>query len=156
MVIKYVVILFSFVLVTSASCPDGWVSHRSSCYWFTKDRFSFHDAENYCQGQHAFGHLVQVDDSTENSFIKDTLKAMHGAHRWMGLTDEKEEGTWVWVGSNTPTNFTDWFPGQPNSNTGEEDCVIFTNYNGYRWYDVSCNSNYEPICEMPSSGPVVG
>ena len=69
---------------------------------------------------------------------------------WMGLTDEKIEGVWVYYDTQTKPNFTDWDWNQPNDLGHHEDCARFDNRLGadYKWNDDSCNALHEPICEI--------
>ncbi|XP_053386071.1 lactose-binding lectin l-2-like [Mercenaria mercenaria] len=145
-----VVISFIYTgLVIGTDCKDGWTAYHNSCYLFARNHAStFTEAEHYC-GQHG-GHLVSMETKAENMFIRDYLHGLKDEDRWIGLTDEMIEGAWVWYSSNTDATYTDWFPGQPNSHGGNEDCVILGYHNDYKWVDAPCTSSYEPICEIVS------
>ncbi|XP_053386383.1 perlucin-like protein [Mercenaria mercenaria] len=126
------------------------MAYHNSCYLFARNHASsFTEAEHYCQ-QHG-GHLITIETKNENLFIKDFLRGLKGEYHWLGLTDEMVEGVWKWYTSNRDVTYTDWYPGEPNSHRGtEEDCVVFSYTEDYRWLDVPCTRSYEPICEIVS------
>lgn len=71
---------------------------------------------------------------------------------WIGLTDVREEGTWVWMTSHTPltsSSFSDWSPGQPNNYLSDENCatIYYDGHINWQWNDYSCHSNVHYICE---------
>ena len=41
---------------------------------------------------------------------------------FIGLDDQKAEGTFSWIDS-TPVTFTYWAPNEPNNHKGQEDCT---------------------------------
>ncbi len=47
---------------------------------------------------------------------------------WIGLTDEVEEGKWVWQDSFLVADYTHWASGQPDGGT-EDNCAIFVTIN---------------------------
>ncbi|XP_060604056.1 snaclec agglucetin subunit beta-2-like [Ruditapes philippinarum] len=65
-------IFISFLCIGGISagtlCPDNWTAFRGSCYLSPRYNLSFHDAERFCE--HLGGYLVEVDDATENAFLK--------------------------------------------------------------------------------------
>lgn len=66
---------------------------------------------------------------------------------WIGLSDEKVEGTFVWNDGTVleDSSFSEWRPGEPNDYAAREDCVqIFKNMG---WNDMPCNWVLSYICE---------
>ena len=67
---------------------------------------------------------------------------------WLGMTDEVDEGAWVWSETQTPAVFLDWNPGEPDDYPHiEEDCAAFGHKVGLHWIDVPCTSSRSPACE---------
>nr|KAG5703315.1 hypothetical protein BaRGS_025557 [Batillaria attramentaria] len=64
------------------------------------------------------------------------------ASLWLGGTDIFSEGYWIWAGSKEPiTEFTDWFPGEPNHSGGStnEDCLQLYGREKMQWNDEDCH-----------------
>ena len=105
-------------------------------------------------------HLVTVETSLENRFLKDYLDRLKHGSYWMGLTDEMVESVWRWLGTDALASFTDWQHGEPNDlgSNGGEDCVEFRSVAGvYGWNDEPCTYKRYPLCEgSKTSSPVVG
>lgn len=60
------------------------------------------------------GHLVTINDAAEQSWVVETFGNPQ-VGIWIGLTDDGTEGTWRWI-SGQPLIYTNWAPGEPNSN----------------------------------------
>ncbi|XP_045180092.2 perlucin-like protein [Mercenaria mercenaria] len=149
-------LLFFQVLVHGTDCPDRWIAYRGSCYLFAHGGpLSFYEAEHYCN-QHNGGHLVHINDQVENLFIKDELRSIKADDTWIGLTDEATEGLWEWYDTKTSPTFTDWNPGEPNSNSGNEDCAATKTDLDFRWYDGVCSDKKIPLCEITGETDVIG
>ena len=67
---------------------------------------------------------------------------------WIGATDVSEEGTFIWTSDNSTLGFVNWFPGEPNNDFNNEDCVTICR-NGH-WNDDKCNLNFPYICQTPA------
>jgi len=71
-------------------------------------------AREKCAALH--GQLAIVPDEPTHAFLK---QLANGLHLWLGATDEKIEGLWVWV-DGTPMKFTAWAENSPdNANKNE-------------------------------------
>ena len=66
---------------------------------------------------------------------------------WLGINDLKAEGMWVWQDTEMTASVTDWLPGQPGSEAGQEDCAVLAPQYDYRWADLPCSVSREPLCE---------
>jgi len=91
------------------------------------------------------GDLAMAPDAETWAFVK-TLTT---ASVWLGATDEKKEGVWVWV-DGTPMQYADWIGAGPDNAGGVENYLA--THKGH-WNDVARNGKFETfqvvgfICE---------
>ena len=88
-------------------------------YYRPTDPMSWFDAE--AQAVAWGGHLVTLDNSEEELWVKDTFGRLECF--WIGFNDIEEEGNWVWS-SGAPVTYTNWDQGEPNN------CCFCTEYPG--------------------------
>ena len=67
------------------------------------------DAYRFCKG--AGGHLVEIESPEENAFVAALAGGAEGS-AWIGLTDEKVAGEWLWV-TGAECDFSAWNSGGP-------------------------------------------
>lgn len=96
-------------------------------YLLTPEIGSWHEARDYATS--VGGYLVSVTSQVEQNFIVSTFYQGQGTGSlWIGLTDEVQEGTFVWE-SGEAFNFYAWFGGEPKnasaSPAGEDYVVIY-------------------------------
>lgn len=98
------------------------------------------------------GHLVSVNDSAENNWLKstvipDVILAPLGNQNsaWIGFTDNGHEGQWTWVDGST-TSFTNWNTGEPN-NHGDFGVENYAHL-GIGWNDLSGTVSLYGIIEI--------
>ncbi|XP_052765320.1 C-type lectin domain family 10 member A-like [Mya arenaria] len=132
---------------TYTLCPNGWLANEGSCYWFGRidNPMVFTTAEEYCRQHNS--HLVHVNNSAENDFLKDRMRQFKTSYFWMGLTDELTEGHWVWSDTDMAAIFLDFQPSDHAHNN--QDCALFHYGYDYTWADVECSFKTIPVCEMP-------
>jgi hypothetical protein len=94
-------------------------SHR---YKFFPEVMTWIAAKQRCESMG--GHLAVLDSPGEAEFVLRIVQAsgtrfekMDGV--WIGATDNKVEGEWVWV-DGSPMRYADWFRNQPNNKKNEE------------------------------------
>ncbi|XP_052062826.1 perlucin-like protein isoform X2 [Mytilus californianus] len=134
----------------SPRCRPGWKEYKDSCYFFSKDKKPWQEAEVDCRN--LGGYLTQVTDSGENSWIVTMIKSkkVTQQHYWMGATDFKE-GDWRWVNDLSKVTYTDWNTAthEPTNAGGIEDCAHFWHGQNYKWNDQPCKDAFAYICESP-------
>uniref|UniRef100_A0A8I6ANB8 C-type lectin domain family 4 member M n=1 Tax=Rattus norvegicus TaxID=10116 RepID=A0A8I6ANB8_RAT len=133
-------------------CPWDWTFLLGNCYFLSKSQRNWNDAVRACKEEKA--QLVIINSDEEQTFLQLTSKAK--GPTWMGLSDLKNEATWLWVDGSTLSSRRRrtsvsrvrpaykmhsrrifqkyWNRGEPN-NIGEEDCVEFA---GDGWNDSKC------------------
>ena len=146
-------------------CPDEWTSIAGGCYKFLPEKYNWEDAKEACHMLH--GWLVEIESEEQNDAIHDAAKEQEGwKAAWIGLTDEAEEGEWVWS-SGEASSFTNWAPGQPRNHKSKankmqgEDCVLMNIEHGgpkwkwatpKKWNDGSCPVPANVICQYEKGG----
>jgi len=89
------------------------------------------------------GQLAIIPDEVTWVYVK----GLTPANVWLGGTDEKIEGVWVWV-DGTPVTFTAWGHNQPDNQGGDAPENYITADRG-QWNDTVKNNPYNTgfICE---------
>ncbi|XP_064839888.1 C-type lectin domain family 4 member E-like [Oncorhynchus masou masou] len=143
-----------------------WMCHGKNCYYFSNDSLTWVESQDKCVSMG--GQLVIIDSHYEQTILDKKVGAiMSGGEDkfWIGLTDQKEEGKWLWV-DDTPldSNNSFWFASQngkkePDNWQGDEerknpdgeDCARMGEKDGTHdiksWFDVNCAWSHRRICE---------
>jgi hypothetical protein len=104
----------------------GPISHNGHTYYLL-DQSSWSDAE--AKAQELGGHLVTINDSSEDAWVYDTFSTYGSTDRnlWIGYTDQSDEGTFSWIDGDTST-YTNWASGEPNNDwdAGEDYAMIWS------------------------------
>ena len=130
--------------------PDDAISFGRHHYKFFPERLSWKDAAARCRAMG--GHLPIVNGDAENDFIFrlafSNKKVQQSDGVWLGATDERVEGRWVWVDGSTMT-YSRWLGNQPNNkNLAEHFLLLWMKDN--RWVDQPNESHQHSayfVCE---------
>jgi hypothetical protein len=93
------------------------------------------------------GHLISIHTQAVQDFLTTEAFAIQGGDWWIGLSDIKAEGTFVWT-DGSKLDYLHWNGGEPN-NAGEEDCANITQGGGGQWNDLPCDAVIPFICRLP-------
>ncbi|XP_065939193.1 perlucin [Magallana gigas] len=169
MIVQYANVVFLAILLLKVNtaqevCPEGFMKHGESCYFFSSHLAAdWIEAGSFCKRFNG-GDLVAIQTQSENEFIYQHLLSIP-QHRdndfWIGGTDEFVEGHWVWISTMQRLGFTDWYPGNPSDSGSNEDCLeIMVGLSAsprHYWNDEDCSKKANFICEVPmSEGLIVG
>ncbi|XP_072314818.1 asialoglycoprotein receptor 1-like [Eucyclogobius newberryi] len=135
--------------VASGCCPLGWDSFGTSCFFFSKQASTWHDARDWCHAHQSQLLILRLDKDWEYVDIHAA-----GTFYWVGLSDES--GKWEWV-NGTPYTMDRrrWRPGQPDNWSGHglgaqtEDCAHL--HSEGRLNDLHCSSRLRFICGTHSA-----
>ncbi|CAH1239363.1 COLEC12 [Branchiostoma lanceolatum] len=140
------------------TCPSGYerfCEKPDMCYKFATDEKTYSDAKSACQA--AGGHLVMPKDQPTNDLLLNQIMARYPdplSWPWIGLTDEAEEGTWVWDdgATLTGTGWSNWKEGFPRDST-LYNCAFWAHpYNSKAWNNgFYCSSECPYICEVKAA-----
>lgn len=125
--------------------------HGDSIYLFcTAPIVSWEAAREACEIR---GYrLVILEDADENEWVGSHARSINSDEVWyIGLTDEIEEGVYVWVDGTTAWDtvaltFTAFSGDAPNVSE-YEDCIAYTRYGGESWVEINCEREELYICE---------
>ncbi|XP_071234033.1 asialoglycoprotein receptor 1-like isoform X2 [Salvelinus alpinus] len=139
-------------------CSPGWEFYNGSCYYFSKGKRTWEQSQYACI--HDGGHLVIIESQQEQEFIieKFVRSTDLGNSPWIGLTDKKQEGVWVWMDNTTLDDSIKFWdqntgsknPPEPNNWTPGEDCARMGQSCSSRikcWFDFACDEPCRRICE---------
>ena len=92
------------------------------------------------------GHLVTINNQAENDWVFDTFALFGGESRtlWTGYHRLVPGGPFVWVSGELP-GFENWYPGEPNNTTGNENYAPFVppaQDPGKLWFDMFASTTY--------------
>ncbi len=114
------------------AAPNGGASFRGHSYLIVTESMSWPEAKAYSES--LGGHLVTISDEAEQLFVADLARSYGQPWVFIGLTDEVEEGRFVWV-TGEPLSYTNWISGEPSNNSGAEYYVqMDQNGGGFRWH----------------------
>ena len=88
-VFRYQSIHSSVSFSTAGSCPDGddWKSFKGHCYYVNSDQLTFREANTYCNSKGA--HLVSIQSSLENSFVRSIVSLEYAIIHYLGVTSDR-------------------------------------------------------------------
>ncbi|KAJ7321153.1 hypothetical protein OS493_035547, partial [Desmophyllum pertusum] len=124
-------------------CQDDWTYFKGYCYRKVSSCDSWSSSQGTCATLGAS--LPSIHSQEENVYVQ----SLHGGeHSWLGLSDIKTEGTFLWS-DGTSFDFHYWAKQQPN-NFQNEDCVHtlgFLQGYKYEWNDVNCTDCHRFTCK---------
>ncbi len=106
---------------------------------------SWADAEADCVKQK--GHLIAIHAQNVHDFVKGEAFALADTDWFIGFSDSKKEGSFVWA-DGSKVDFMTWAGGEPN-NAGDEDCATMTPWAGGDWNDIFCDQSKPYVCQVP-------
>lgn len=98
----------------SASSYEIFESNAEICTW--------EKAEEYCES--LGGHLAVISSLKENDYLYEFMCEKGYDSAYFGYSDAEKEGVWKWV-NNEKSTFTNWAPGEPNNEYGDENYAMF-------------------------------
>ncbi|BFZ22372.1 hypothetical protein BsWGS_25410 [Bradybaena similaris] len=150
----------STTTVQPINCLNGWYGFPT-LHWCIKlfdSPLSWAASRGQCQA--AGADLVRINNTNMYTFISLLINENRGVY-WIGLNDQKTEGTFSWLDDTAKANYTEWAPGMPNNAGGNENCVVADGNNNDKWDDLDCSTPNRFICQRvpfpgtPSPAPVV-
>jgi hypothetical protein len=128
------------------SCPDCVpVVRGAHRYLICPTPRTYAEAEARCAEEGSA--MVRLDTTEEGRWLHGQAQAVRRQQHWLGLTDQAEEGAFVWV-DGAPIGDAHWQADQPNG--GEADnCVAQIEDSDGPWNDRACDLRLGTLCEDP-------
>ncbi|XP_037517657.1 uncharacterized protein LOC119394426 [Rhipicephalus sanguineus] len=94
--------------------------------------------------------LAYVADGDTNRFLRELMRRAKVRSAFIGLTDEQQEGVWIWVANGQKLRTTQfWRPGAPDNANDGEHCAQLSNEIDFGWDDVTCSTEARYFCQLP-------
>ncbi len=93
---------------------------------------SWEEAKKYCED--LGGHLAVISSQKENDSLYNYLIDSDIDTAYFGFSDSENEGTWKWV-TEENNSYTNWHPGEPNSESGEDYAELYWKFPDGTWND---------------------
>ncbi|XP_067111854.1 immune-related, lectin-like receptor 4 isoform X2 [Osmerus mordax] len=139
-------------------CVPDWKYIGGKCYYFSSDMKTWAESRNACIS--SGGDLVIIESEDEQDFLTEEFVGKIKPDKqeekfWIGLTDLKVEGNWLWV-DNSKLDKSFWRGNEPDNWKGTkndmlegEDCVRMGEVTPIKncWTDTFCSTPQRRICE---------
>ncbi|KAL4232162.1 hypothetical protein ACF0H5_009737 [Mactra antiquata] len=126
-----------------------WQCYLESCYFAGVDA-TWDESKQACEQYGAF--LAEVDTEEENGFLvnfaaSQPARGDNGFH--LGLSDQEQEGMWLWAssGRKITETFNNFKSPEPNGKR-RENCLHLYRQANWHWNDVRCDNKMGYICEV--------
>jgi len=126
--------------------PDGYVDGvvPGRAFKVHSEKVAWQVAREKCIGEG--GDIAVVDVDAINDWLAKRDKKL--GVLWIGATDSKREGTWVWTNGNLTTRKKHWGTGQPDNNGGNQDCLVVNWSKPGVWDDQTCTVKNAFVCQF--------
>ena len=92
------------------------------------------------------GNLLTIKSQVENEYFKNEMRRRGlGGAVWIGLSDQKEEGNFIWT-SDEEGFYYNWDQGEPNGGRVENYVEFFVGRDG-KWNDSDAKRKRPFVCE---------
>merc|ERR1739848_766432 len=142
--------------VCQASCnEEGWKKLKfGKCkqYFLASAKKSHADAVADCKAKGAI--LFEPKSELTNTWVAELALEEGISGYWIGITDKKFEGKFVYQSDSKSIGYHWWDRRQPNNKRNncdqDEDCVYASNGEG-EWQDLCCKKEHSYVCEKPAT-----
>ena len=121
-------------------------------YFLASTKKSYADAVADCKAKGAI--LFEPKSELTNTWVAELALEEGISGYWIGITDKKFEGKFVYQSDSKSIGFHWWDRRQPNNKKNncdqDEDCVYASNGEG-EWQDLCCKKEPSYVCEKPAS-----
>ena len=123
-----------------------------NCYLLGEGEGTWANGRAWCKHNNSRSDLVSIHSPLENDHVWGMMHDI-SPNMWLGLSDQGEEGTWLWSDGTNSTNFQHWHSGEPNGET-RENCAHMR-IDG-DWNDLDCTKRNSFMCKVAALGELDG
>ncbi|XP_065943891.1 uncharacterized protein [Magallana gigas] len=139
-----------FETTTTSDC-SLWHYRFGHWYLLDSNNRTFNDSRTFCASLSPPSYVIEVQSQEENNWLIELTSTLCGVayQYWLNGYDTDNSGTFTWIDSQTPSNYTNWYTGQPKdeSGNGPDKCIASsTGYTGV-WVDIPCSFTRPVVCE---------
>ncbi|XP_076080298.1 uncharacterized protein LOC143051198 [Mytilus galloprovincialis] len=140
--------------VSVPTCEFGWTLRGTSCYFFSGTQLGWNAAQSSCQAMG--GRLAELETIEEINAVKGVASVRNKQRFWIGgQRFGQGRFDFKWASTDQPITVPDWaLPVQPNNQGGNQDCILLSRPNQYRWNDRPCRVTSHYICEKSATTAV--
>ncbi|XP_078485580.1 chondrolectin-like isoform X2 [Ciona intestinalis] len=147
------VVSFCFVVISKGQVT--WHKLGFEYYIYTGGKVNYQAAVNACTSMNAT--LARIKTKQVQDFVMEKIKLLYPGTTWkhfyIGLNRINSSSTgFQWNdGTIVTSGYTNWYPGEPNNDSGNENCVVLFHRIGLsshgKWNDLPCSGKWRYICE---------
>ncbi|XP_019626559.1 PREDICTED: fibropellin-1-like [Branchiostoma belcheri] len=126
---------------TGKNCET--VAFAGECYQFSSTAAAHPDAARACQTQS--GHLVDVKDGQQQTFLADTIAASTGASTWLALKTAPTEPVFFYSNGAPFSGPLEWLPSEPAAAC--DLCVLLDSSGNFLGKTAPCTDQHNYVCQ---------
>ncbi|XP_042883297.1 perlucin-like protein [Penaeus japonicus] len=129
-------------------CPPNFIRLGNSCYYFSTDMKSWHDAHFACRGLQS--QLAALETRWEDRTLRNYMNKPQFAslNRWVGGIYNWSRRQWTWGSSASVMTYSGFLTPQfPRSSRWH--CLFLSPVLNYRWNHDLCTQTMHYLCEAP-------
>ncbi|XP_078693601.1 uncharacterized protein LOC144923157 isoform X2 [Branchiostoma floridae x Branchiostoma belcheri] len=121
------------------------VAFAGECYQFSTTAAAHPDAARACQAQS--GHLVDVKDGQQQTFLADAIAASTGASTWLALKSAPVVPVYLYSNGAPFSGPLQWSSSEPVSQCSCDLCVLLDSSDRFLGKTVPCTEQHNYICQ---------
>ncbi|KAL5022329.1 hypothetical protein ScPMuIL_001484 [Solemya velum] len=131
-------------------CEETWVYLGGTCYYFYAgaNLLNYSEASSACVS--LGGYLTELTSADETNLVGRYLTENNfpqTENYWIGGYHSEVKNGFYWEHSDTPLNYTNWFPGKLSKGNGKCVCIPWSTLKAVEWDDKTCFNEFWYICE---------
>ncbi|KAM9827399.1 type-2 ice-structuring protein-like [Neosynchiropus ocellatus] len=131
-------------------CPEFWSFSNGRCFYVERTKMDWTQAQANCQSMG--GNLASIENIFEYRQIQELIR--NGTNdlpvSWVGGSNREEANIWRWTDGREIT-FSEWCPGEPNSQISDQHCLQINYLSQKCWDDDFCKFPKMSVCDAPAA-----